>query len=276
MRKRSFLLLLCVFALLVGLAGAAAAETTPKDIAPDHPAYKAVVGLVEKGYLGLYQDGTFQGTHPADRYTLASVVGKILADIQSGKLTLPAEEMKTLRQLATEFRAELVELAGRVNAQGQAQEKISSDVAILREDGTRVLGEIYQMQSHLTQVDADLGKLNGDLTKLASEFETVRVETAKAHERTTAVEGRLAADDQATAEQDSRLAALESKLSGDVLGQLTAGATKDRALESAQAELRAEFDSYRRSTEAEVAHLKTMNRWLVGGLAVLGLLAVSR
>lgn len=250
----SSLLLLAMLALS---AAVALAEVPVKDIPSDHPAYKAVQGLIEKGYLGLYQDGTFQGGHSVDRYTLATVVGRVLADIQNGRLVLPAEEMKTLRQLATEFRSELVELAGRVNAQGQAQEKLSADVAILREDGTRILGEMYQMQSRLDRVGEELSKL-------------------------TAVDGdarlQITGLEQKVSEQASAITALSSRvevLEKEVAAQV-AGNARTTSLENGYAELKTEFESYRRSTQAELDHLQTTNRWLIGGLAVFGLIAISK
>jgi chromosome segregation ATPase len=237
--------------------GAVLAEVPVKDIPADHPAYKAVQGLIEKGYLGLYQDGTFQGGHAVDRYTLATVIGKVLTDIQNGRLVLPAEEMKTLRQLATEFRAELVELAGRVNAQGQAQEKLSADVTILREDGTRMLGEMYTMQGRLD-------KVSGDLSQLVADDNGIR-------QTVSSLEGRTQENAQAIAALSARTDNLEKLTAGQV-----ADLARNKGLESSYAELRTEFDSYRRSSEAEVEQLKTTNKWLIGGLAALGLIAVTR
>ncbi|MGE5553165.1 MAG: S-layer homology domain-containing protein [Betaproteobacteria bacterium] len=146
--------------LLIGLAlSLPALAEAPKDVPPNHPAYRAIQTLIDQGYLSAFQDGSFRGDRPVDRYTLATVVARLLADIQSGKLVLPNEEMKTLRQLSTEFRAELVEVAGQVTAVAQAQEKTAGEVAVVREDVTRLMGELYQQQQALAGLQRDLQAL---------------------------------------------------------------------------------------------------------------------
>lgn len=153
-------LLLCL-----ALSAPGARAEAPKDVPPTHPAYRAIQTLIDQGYLSTFQDGSFRGDRPVDRYTLAAVVARLLADIQAGKLVLPNEEMKTLRQLATEFRAELVEVAGQVTAVAQAQEKTSGAVAVLREDTTRLLGELYQQQQAVATLQRDLQALRAELAR---------------------------------------------------------------------------------------------------------------
>lgn len=114
--KKSLRLLatLMAFLMLFQAAVPALAESKIADVPPDHWAYQAIISLVEKGYLGLYDDGTFQGNKPVDRYTLAVALAKILAQVESGSVTPSEEDLKTLRNLSTEFRTELAELAKQV------------------------------------------------------------------------------------------------------------------------------------------------------------------
>ena len=85
-----------VLAVVFSLAAPAFAETTIKDVPVDHWAYHAVNTVVSKGYLTVFEDGTFQGTRAVDRYSLASVIARLLEDIEAVSYThlhlLPGEK----------------------------------------------------------------------------------------------------------------------------------------------------------------------------------------
>ena len=123
---------LITLALLTGVAGAAAqapgsASGAPSiaDVPPDHWAYQAVATLVRRGYITL-EANRFDGTRPVDRFTLASVVARLLNDLEQSRAQLTPEELQLLRRLTGEFREELARwqderarLAGRLEAQAQ-------------------------------------------------------------------------------------------------------------------------------------------------------------
>ncbi len=234
-------LLLCL-----ALSAPGARAEAPKDVPPTHPAYRAIQTLIDQGYLSTFQDGSFRGDRPVDRFTLAAVVARLLSDIQTGKLVLPNEEMKTLRQLATEFRAELVEVAGQVTSVAQAQEKTAGEVAVVREDTTRLLGELYQQQQTVATLQHDLRALQSGLSAGQNDLQALRAEVA----------GRPAGATQA---------------------EVQAITAKQRSLEASLQELQAEFQSYRRVSEQEVAELRAQNRNLmIGGALVAVLLLLGR
>ena len=76
-----------------GMVFAQQAELQISDVPADHWAYEGVQKLVQEGYLGLYTDGTFQGQRPVDRYTLVSVVGQLLVDIEKAQLGVTQEDL---------------------------------------------------------------------------------------------------------------------------------------------------------------------------------------
>lgn len=248
-------LVLLGMTLCVALGGGSAAlAEAPKDVRPDHPAYRAVQTLIEQGYVGVFQDGSFQGDRPVDRYTLATVVARLMSDVQSGKLVLPNDEMKTLRQLATEFRAELVEVAGQTNALAQAQEKTAGEVTVLREDTTKLVTELYKQQEILSGLSADL--------------EALKSEAGRQAEVLKALEDRAA--------DAKTLGAIQVETEA-LRAQAQALIAKQGALEGALGDLRAEFESYRRASEADIASLKADSRnHLIGGVLVAALLFLSR
>lgn len=272
--------------LVIALAAAGALADAPKDVPPEHPAYRAIQTLIDRGYLGVFQDGSFQGDRPVDRYTLASALMKVLNDVQSGKLALPNEEMKTLRQLATEFRAELVEVAGKTNALAQAQEKTTGELAIVREDTTRILGELYQQRQALDQQKVTseqqrqaldqhtqaLDQQSQALAALRQQVDALKAETAKQQESLTDLQQRVA--------DDQEVAQLGKTVNEVLVPQLQALLGRQKSLEAALGgfqDLRAEFDSYRRATDKEVSELKAQNRnQLIGGILVAAALLMLR
>ena len=78
------------------------------DVPRDHWAYQAVISLVNRGFLATYEDGSFQGTNPVDRYTLAVTVARILDEIEAGRVMGSQSDIDLLRDLSNEFRTELV------------------------------------------------------------------------------------------------------------------------------------------------------------------------
>lgn len=124
--------------LVMQVAGPVLAETKINDVPPDHWAYQAVVSLVEKGYLGLFEDGTFQGTKPVDRYTLASVVARLLSQVENGRISPSEEDLKTLRSLSTEFRTELAALAKRAEGLENRVTATEKQLTITREELAKV------------------------------------------------------------------------------------------------------------------------------------------
>jgi hypothetical protein len=64
LKRALCLMMVCLLMLLTANVALAA---NPTDVSPDHWAYQAVKTLIDKGYLQLYQDQTFEGNQPVDR-----------------------------------------------------------------------------------------------------------------------------------------------------------------------------------------------------------------
>ncbi|MGI6559228.1 MAG: S-layer homology domain-containing protein [Limnochordia bacterium] len=99
---------------LVGAAGnglgLSAQRLQIKDVPPDHWAYEAVATLIERGYLAVYEDGTFDGTRSVDRFTFAATVAKLLESVEQERATVTESDLQLLRRLSTEFRDDLVKV----------------------------------------------------------------------------------------------------------------------------------------------------------------------
>lgn len=79
------------------------------DVDPGHWAYEAIKQLVDAGIIPVFEDGTFRGNEPVDRYTLASVIAAALEKVTKDSTGLTEEDLTLLQRLSTEFRADLVQ-----------------------------------------------------------------------------------------------------------------------------------------------------------------------
>lgn len=158
-----------------------AGAVTLTDVPTGHWAYEAVSTLVEKGYMHVGEDQLFRGDEPADRYTLATVVAKIITEIESGRVSTTPEDVRILRELIEEFRTELVFYYAEVQ---------------------RVEGEAEGLYQEMTALDELLAK-------------TI-VELSDIDRRTLQLEQAIAAHAALSEELDGRLTATNQQLVTEV------------------------------------------------------------
>ncbi|MBO8140990.1 MAG: S-layer homology domain-containing protein [Firmicutes bacterium] len=165
------------------------------DVPPDHWAYEAVRELVDRGYLDIADDGTFRGEEPVDRFTVAAVVGRLLEDIEAGRIQIrEGADAELIRQLEQEFRAELV-------AWHAERDELQSSYA--------------QTQRAVAVVDEQLNRVLRDLELLESELNSLRdAEAAARAELTAVLEAMDAQFAQELATRDALLDEHEERMDG--------------------------------------------------------------
>lgn len=185
MRSNRFkrgLVLLLMMVLVLGISQMAmAAENVPSDVAPSHWAYKAVCLLVDKGYLQLYQDQTFKGEQPVDRYTLAVVVAKVLNEISSGRVGTSKEDVALLKSLTTEFRNELVDISTKGGYFNKKLENLARQDQVIKEDLAKSDAEQAELQR---QVQDLINGLTPRVQALEQENSQLKVEITKLKKET--------------------------------------------------------------------------------------------
>ncbi|HHY33433.1 MAG TPA: hypothetical protein GX515_10570 [Firmicutes bacterium] len=166
-----------------------------KDVPKDHWAYQAVKTLVDKGYLALYGDGTFQGGKPVDRYTLAVVIAKILSEIESGKVGATPEDVELLRKLSVEFRQELVQVANELDVFKKSVDEQNRAQAVMKEDIARLTFTQNQLRAEVEKMIADITTSTGK--SVAAADQRAREAESKLSARIDQNESRMAslADD---------------------------------------------------------------------------------
>jgi hypothetical protein len=184
LKRVTMLLVLGLVVALMSTAAAMAAE--PKDVPADHWAYQAVKQLIDQGYLQLYQDQTFQGNQPVDRYTLATVVAKILNEIASGGVGTNRNDVKILRELTNELRQELVKVISDSSTYSKKTEEMKRSDLVMREDLIRtnlavqsINSEQLAMQAEQAELQKEVQQIVNDLTALAQRVTEVEKEITK-------------------------------------------------------------------------------------------------
>ncbi|HHY47212.1 MAG TPA: hypothetical protein GX506_07960 [Firmicutes bacterium] len=232
---RFWAVLLSALVVLGAVSGVGFAEQL-KDVPPDHWAYSSVKMLVDKGYISVYQDGTFQGNKPVDRFTLAAVVARVLNEIASGRVAASAEDIQLLRKLSTEFRQELVSMADQLRAMDNRIKEQDSKLEIMNEDISKVTEDVSKAGKDVSDLKAQAQEMIEDILALKKAMDAARV-ADRAHEDQLAGL-KKACDELAAKDSDlaSRITGLDEHLGkvdervGRVEGDINAlGARADKA-----------------------------------------------
>ncbi|NLM54070.1 MAG: S-layer homology domain-containing protein, partial [Firmicutes bacterium] len=155
MNKKGFISFILVTVLLWSV-GVQPVLAQISDVPRDHWAYHAVVTLVNKGYLAVYEDGTFQGSRPVDRYTLAVTVARILDDIEAGRVQGTVDDLALIEELTTELRTELVAWYAERAA---LEDKLASaeQLLVVTDDRlNRVVASHTELQAEVAAIKAEI------------------------------------------------------------------------------------------------------------------------
>jgi hypothetical protein len=178
---KTILQLSIILTCMMGLSGLALAADNPTDVPPTHWSYKAVKLLVDKGYLQLYQDQTFQGDKPVDRYTLATVVAKILNEVASGQVTTNKDDMTLITKVTNEYRDELIEAVRKVALFNKRADNMDKQDLILKED-------IIKTQDDQNELQRQAQSMLADLLEVKDRVQVLETENAKLKAQMTEVQ----------------------------------------------------------------------------------------
>ncbi|HBL37353.1 MAG TPA: hypothetical protein DD734_01345 [Firmicutes bacterium] len=144
------------------------AQSRPYSDVPEW-AYQAVKKLVDNGYLELYEDGTFQGNNAVDRYTLATVVARLLADFGDGVAQGGQEDVALLRRLSNEFQNELVLMTLKNKELEARLIQIEQGKMVLAEDQTKNTSGIKLLSEEAQALRVEIDGLRRQVAELLKE-----------------------------------------------------------------------------------------------------------
>lgn len=167
--------------LILVSAPVTAASTGPTDIPPSHWAYQTIRQLLAKGWITLYDDGTFRGDKAVDRLTFAATLGKILDELTRGVPGgISREDLEELKALAEEFKDDIVgfkakseELDRRIRQLDETQQAIQQDI-------TRITDEFEERLTALDEArKSDKVELLTQIEELNRKIERLNLQLAK-------------------------------------------------------------------------------------------------
>lgn len=168
-----------VLILVVAIAAFSFAATI-NDVQSNHWAYQSVKELLDKGYLSAYPDNTFRGNEPVDRYTFASVVARMLKEVQSGKVVASSDELETLRKLYEEFHNELGKIFTDINKLNDRVTSLEKGLIANKDEITRLQIDLNNLKPEMaTQIEAVFASMNTTKTQLDNKINSLNQDLAE-------------------------------------------------------------------------------------------------
>ena len=244
------------------------------DITKDHWAYEAVMGLVEKGYLGVYNDGSFKGDEPVSRYLLAFVVSKMLTDLEKGTVTATEEDMGVLREVANELRGEMVPLLAALETRVKALEKaeleagksLTAERQERKAEDDAILEDLQNQAEMVSALDKSLEGTEKQLTDLVA---TAKEETDTETQERKAADASILGD---LIDQSERIDTIGKSLEGTQKGLSALSVTVQEGLAAERQERKAEAAGILSDLRDQAARIDLIDKSLENtekGLAAL-------
>ena len=171
MKKIFSSLVILLFIITVFSISVNAAEI--EDISKDHWAYDSVQKLINRGYLTLYEDDTFKGENKVSRYELATILARMLDDLQTSDVQITEDDTDEIRKLSLEFRDELVEIAKKQedifnNSENNKEKNVVQTEAIgenreIINNNKEEINNIIETINKLKNLSNEIEKLNKEL-----------------------------------------------------------------------------------------------------------------
>ena len=176
-----------------------------KDVPGDHWAYESVKELVEKGYLNLYQDGTFNGNKNVTRYELAVLISRIIDNIESGETKPEEQDLETLRKLSIEFRQELVDIA-------EVQDKYKIDINKLEKEDVILKEELGIVKADISSIKSRIDSLEEKIVNLEDKLTNIDTNTSNLVDNLLTLKKSTDQLEQIINENEDNISALENKV----------------------------------------------------------------
>ena len=273
MKRKSFTCFVLI-TLLFSTLGISQVSAKLTDVPTDHWAYHAVATLVNKGYLAVYEDGTFQGTRAVDRYTLAVTLARILDEIEAGRVQGSMDDLTLIRELSTELREELVLWYANSEALENKLSAIQKSSVATDDRINRVVSAQVELQEEVEKIKADLFLEIQQRDALAAEQQSVIADQQlQLEEQAQEISNYLAQLDEHKIRLDELLSAviqLEEELliqqgsvgglenwAGEKSAVFAAMQSNDQELEKEMTTLRLQLDDLAQLSAADVEKIQS-------------------
>ncbi len=172
MKKRIVYGLVAV--LLLNIITPVMASANVTDVPKDHWAYHAVNTAVTRGYLTVFEDGTFQGSRAVDRYALANVINRLLEDIEVTRVRGTSGDLVEISELRLRFEEDLATWYADQQSLRDEVRLIDQNSIIAEERVSRVVSAQVSLEDQLQGIQNQMLVLQNSLTEVQAGVGSVR------------------------------------------------------------------------------------------------------
>jgi len=229
------------------------------DVSEDHWAYESVQLMVDRGYISLYEDDTFEGTNRVSRYELAEILANLLEDLENGEVEMADEDIDILRELSVEFRDELVEVAADMDLFQERIEEIEEESLVQSE-------EIAEMYEGMSSMEQEVNEMIDDIARIRmieDEMEELEERVAELDDRMLTVEDDFS---EAIADLEEREVEEDPEYIDEVTGRLDTLEDRLTHLETDQSETQEDIESLERQSSNYMLY--------IGAVALISLIGL--
>ncbi len=243
--------------LMIFVFGTTIFAAQAKDVEANHWAYQSVKELLDKGYLSVYPDNTFRGNEPVDRYTLATVVARMLKEVQTGKVTASDSDIETLSKLYQEFQEDMVKAFADINKLDQRVTSLEKSLVANKDEITRLQIDYNnnfkpemakQIEAVFASMNTTKSQLESQISSLRNEIEILKGNVSGISEEkpsTSAVDLAISDAIQKSSSQiDSQLKSVDSKLNEEIIALRMDMQKEDQELQEELAALKTTLTGY--------------------------------
>ncbi len=182
------------------------------DVPTDHWAYHAVNNAVTRGYLTVFEDGTFQGSRAVDRYALANVINRLLEDIEVSRVRGTSGDLLEASELRLRFEEDLATWYADQQSLRDEVKRVDENAIIAEERLSRVVAAQVGLEDQVVGLQDNMAILQSNLAEVQAGIVSVQLAMEDQGFDATQNEARLAENEQRMAELVNAVVQLEREL----------------------------------------------------------------
>ena len=136
------------------------------DVPTDHWAYHAVNSAVTRGYLTVFEDGTFQGSRAVDRYALANVINRLLEDIEVSRVRGTSGDLTEISEFRIRFEEDLATWYADQQSLRDQVKMIDDKSKVADDRVNRIVSAQVDLEEQVLGIENDLAGLQNGLTEV--------------------------------------------------------------------------------------------------------------
>ena len=206
--KESKIVLSLVALLVLNIILPMTALANVSDVPTDHWAYHAVNNAVTRGYLTVFEDGTFQGSRAVDRYALANVINRLLEDIEVSRVRGTSGDLLEASELRLRFEEDLATWYADQQQLRDEVKRVDENAIIAEERVSRVVAAQVGLEDQVVGLKDNMALLQSNLAEVQAGIVSMQLAMEDQGFDVIQSEARLAENEERITENEERMAEL--------------------------------------------------------------------